>query len=83
MIRLVDMLDLMTADDPPIWMKSSGPASFPATEGNLLHHPFHARDLKDRADEVGIENVVYLPALDINDPSDESQMDFLLRHLGK
>jgi len=78
----VDMLDLMTADDPPVWIQNSNVgAGAPTSNNALLHHPYHARELRDRADATGIENVVYIPPLGITDPSGEELGDFLLRHL--
>jgi hypothetical protein len=47
-----------------------------------LHHPLHAKVLLDRAQAVGLENVVNIPELGIASSSTEGLVDFLLRHLG-
>ncbi len=80
----VDMLDFMTSDDAPLWVNNSlFSAGFPASQGALLHHPFFARELRDQADVVGLENVAYIPELGIEDPSGETIAEFFLRHLGE
>jgi acetyl esterase/lipase len=57
----VDMLTLLTADDPEIWINSTlrdvvPPFSAPDISS---HHAFHARELKKRADAVGVRNITY------------------------
>jgi acetyl esterase/lipase len=55
----VDMLDLMSKDDPPIWVSNINNAVvYPRNTGLLYHHAYHARELKERADALGIENVI-------------------------
>ena len=53
----------------------------PTSIASLYHHPLHAKAVQDRADEVGLENVVYIPRMDIEDPSGEELGAFLVRHL--
>lgn len=79
----VDMLSLMTADDPAIWISNTlrdvvHPYSAPDISS---HHAFHARELKQRADEVGVENITYYgknPIL-FSQPGNESWTQFCLR----
>lgn len=79
----VDMLDLMDANDAPLWIiNSKRSALAPINIGELLHHPLHAKVLLDRAQAVGLENVVNIPELGIASSSTEGLVDFLLRHLG-
>ena len=79
----VDMLDLMDAEDPPFYVDNFlEPAAPPLTPDLAFHHANHALVLSDRADELGIENVAYMKALGIEDPSGEDSMDFALRHFG-
>jgi hypothetical protein len=82
----VDMLDLMDADDPPFYaqndLEPAGPNAPPITVNLAFHHANHARVLAERADEVGLENVVNIPALMIADPSGEDSLAFALRHFG-
>lgn len=82
----VDMLDLMDADDPPFYaqndLEPAGPNAPPITVNLAFHHANHARVLAERADEIGLENVVNIPALMIADPSGEDSLAFALRHFG-
>lgn len=77
----VDMLALMSSDDPPFWVHNTLPEEVPATVGSLYHHPYHARALMDRATEVGVVSVGYIDALNVADPSGESEWEFALRQL--
>ena len=80
----VDMLALMDAQDAPIWVQNNqGNIGIPTNSNTLFHHGLHARTLRDRAIEVGLENVVYASGLGISDPSGEGLADFLLRQLGQ
>lgn len=79
----VDMLGLMDAQDAPIWVNNpQTDIGFPLGSDSLFHHGFHARELRDRAEAVGLENQVYVQALGIADPSGEDLATFFLRHLG-
>jgi para-nitrobenzyl esterase len=79
----VDMLALLTADDPAIWIDNTlrdvvHPYAAPDISS---HHAFHARELKQRADAVGVENSTYYgknPVL-YSHPSNESWTQFCKR----
>lgn len=83
----VDMLTLLTADDPSIWVDNTlrdvaHPYSAPEISS---HHAFHARELKQRADAVGVENITYYgknPVL-YSHPSNESWTQFCVRILNQ
>lgn len=78
----VDMLDLITPDDPPIWVSNERqPLSPPVTVDILFHHANHALMLKQQADAIGLPSVFYMPVLDINDPSGETLAEFVTRQL--
>ncbi|MCB9584984.1 MAG: alpha/beta hydrolase [Polyangiaceae bacterium] len=77
----VDMLGLMSSDDPPFWVHNTLPEKVPTTVGSLYHHPYHARALMDRATEVGVESVGYIDALGVADASGETEWQFALRRL--
>lgn len=80
----VDMLSLMDADDPPFFANNPlEPASAPLSVDLAFHHANHALVLKEQADEIGLENVSYMQALMIEDPSGESSYDFALRQFGR
>jgi len=78
----VDLLALMSADDPAMWLNNSQQsAAIPTTTLHLFHHPFHARELREQANIVGLTNVSYIPTIGIEDPSNEGVMSFLLRQI--
>mgnify|MGYP001824262558 CR=1 FL=1 len=79
----VDMLDMMDAEDPPVYVQNDlEPATAPLTVDLAFHHANHALVVADRADEIGLENVAYMKALMIEDPSGEDSLGFALRHFG-
>jgi acetyl esterase/lipase len=55
----------LTKDDPPLYMvysEADGPLPPDARPGQGIHHPNFGRQLKQKMDELGIENVyVYTP----------------------
>lgn len=82
--RRVDMLELLTPDDPPIFVRNQNqPNEFPASVALLFHHVNHATTIADRANEVGVECLLYAPVLGIEDPRGESEVDFALRLLAE
>lgn len=85
----VDMLGLLTADDPEIWVNNTlrdvvNPY-VPYNADIPSHHAFHARELKRRADSVGVENVVYYGKNPViyADPSNESWTQFCKRKINE
>ena len=80
----VDMLGLMDADDAPIFVRNRAVEAGNFV-GFILHHPLHARAVRERGDEVGLEVVAYYAteAEDYEDPSGETLVEFLIRHLLK
>jgi hypothetical protein len=78
----VDMLSLMSVDDPDTWIRNSEqPLVAPTNAGLLFHHAFHARELTEQANAIGLNNVSYIPQLNINDASAEQVIPFLVRHI--
>lgn len=79
--KKVDMLELMSADDPEFW--ASNPLSpitaVPANRDVLTHHALHVKVLKQWSDSIGIPSIVYFDGYD--DPSGESYQDFIIRKL--
>ncbi|MEM1110469.1 MAG: alpha/beta hydrolase [Pseudomonadota bacterium] len=82
----VDMLALMDANDAPFCVGNGGPASidfndFPSWDN--LHDPLHAKALRDRALEVGLEHRAYADGyfFTYSDPSGENCFDFMMRYL--
>ena len=80
----VDMLGLMSPDDPPFWVENDVEnPGIPVDKGELLHHGYHAMALKERADDVGVECQAYIPALGVADPAGDGVIKFLLDRLGE
>ncbi len=76
----VDLLVLLTPDDPPAYVRNNAQDVGPLEDGfDLLHHPLHALALHERAMEVGADLEADIPALDIT--SDSEAIEFLLAHL--
>ncbi|MFA5533984.1 MAG: hypothetical protein WDA19_05795 [Mariniphaga sp.] len=44
----------------------------------MNHHPLHAKAIRDKAVEVGLEAVVYAPEIGIEDPSGKDLVAFFL-----
>ncbi len=80
--KKVDMLAMMSPDDPEIWVANlQTPVVKPTRTGILNHHSFHARTLKEWADSIGIPNVVYYGTH--KDPSGEDFVSFMIRKLNE
>ena len=85
--RVVDCrFDLMDPNDPPFYaqndLEPAGPNAPPLSVNLAFHHANHALVLQEKADEIGLENVVYMKGLMVEDPSGEDDVDFGLRHFG-
>jgi para-nitrobenzyl esterase len=85
----VDMLTLMSADDPEIWINNTlrdviNPYN-PFSADIPSHHAFHARELKKRADALGVKNVAYYGKNPIiyAHPSNESWTQFCKRKINE
>lgn len=83
----VDMLALLTADDPEIFINNTlrdviNPYN-PFSPDIPSHHAFHARELKKRADAVGVDNITYYGKNPIlyADPSNENWVQFCKRKI--
>jgi hypothetical protein len=82
-----DMLALMTIDDPELWINNTlrevvHPYSAPDISS---HHAFHTRELKKRADAVGVKNITYYGKNPIiySHPSNESWVQFCKRKINE
>lgn len=59
----LDMLGMMTPDDPPFMAVSDKTAEIPPiSRGQFLHHPIHVKALREKAERVGVECVAIAPA---------------------
>lgn len=80
----VNMLEMISLDDAEYWVSNvNRPVIPPTNVGQVTHHAFHAKTLKEYADNIGLANVSYYgrnPIL-FEDPSNETVVDFLIRKL--
>ena len=74
----LDFLEKMTANDAPIFVHNKQAGGVPTTSDELHHHPLHAKALKDKAEEVGLEAIVYAPEIGIADPTGKDLVTFFL-----
>jgi hypothetical protein len=82
----VDMLGLITSDDPDIWVEGILTDVAPPINSNIAnHHAFHVRELKKKADSAGVTNICYYGKNPIifRDPSNEKQVEFLIRKVNE
>ncbi len=76
--RELDFLSELDKNDPPVFVCNNHKNGIPANDDELNHHPLHAKAIKKKAEEVGLEAVVYAPALDIVDSSGKDLVGFFL-----
>jgi acetyl esterase/lipase len=81
--KKVDMLDLLTSDDPEFFVDNTNqPVSVPTTLDLLYHHGYHARELKRKADAAKVPTVMYYGKPSIySEASGEKYTAFVLRKL--
>jgi acetyl esterase len=77
-----NMLGLLTADDPPLYLACSHPDGEPTDRGHLLHHPRHAQVIERRCKELGIPvTAVYAGDQKQWSKTQSELVEFLLRHV--
>lgn len=77
----LDFLGKMDENASPFFVYNRREGGVPTNDDELQHHPVHAKALKERAEEVGAEAVVYAPAIGILDESGKDLVDFFLEKL--
>lgn len=82
-MRDVDMLSHISRDDPPVFMFTSHPEGAIANRGHLLHHPAHARTVKQQCDATGVPATIYFALAEPRLEGDHQikLREFLLRQL--
>jgi len=77
----IDILALISSDDPEIWIQNTfHPNGLPVTSADINHHAFHAREIREYADAAGVAYIcTYGNPLIYSDPSGETYVDFLIR----
>ncbi len=74
----LDFLNKMNKNDAPVFVYNKHAAGIPTNQDDLNHHPLHAKAIKDKAEEVGLEAVVYAPEIGVVDPSGKDLVGFFL-----
>lgn len=77
----LDFLSKMNKNSPPVFIHNRHKAGMPETPDDVNHHPLHAKKLKERAEQVGLEAIVYAPEIGITDSSGKDLVDFFLEKL--
>lgn len=80
----LDMLGMLTPDDPPTFLYSAQPNVPPANRGHYVHHPKHAIAVKEKCDRLGIDAILITaenPAPEGKTPEDV-MLEFFFKHLG-
>jgi acetyl esterase/lipase len=80
----VDMLGLISKDDPPVYLVSTSEHDKLENLGDVNHSSLHAKAVKRRCDEVGVEAVLRITGdVPAADAAAGGPIEFLLKHLGK
>jgi len=78
----LDMLGLLSSDDPEIFVSNTDvPYTFPTNNGDVLHHPLHAKAILDKATEENVICKAYIPQMGIDNTNGENMPEFILRIL--
>ena len=77
----LDFLGKMRKSSSPVFIYNKHHNGIPVTQDELNHHPLHAKALKDKAEEVGLEAIVYAPEIGIVDTSGKDLVEFFLEKL--
>ena len=72
----LDFLGKMNKNAPPFFVYNRRESGVPANDDELQHHPLHAKALKEKAERVGVEAVVYAPAIGILDEKGRDLVEF-------
>lgn len=79
----LDILAKMKKGDAPVFIFNKHRGGIPKNQDELNHHPFHAKALKEQAERVGLEAVVYAPEIGITDASGKDLVQFFLEKFAK
>jgi acetyl esterase/lipase len=74
----LDFLAKMNKNDAPVFIFNKHKTGTPENQDDINHHPLHAKALKEKADNVGLQAIVYAPEIGITDPSGIDLVDFFL-----
>ena len=76
--KKLDLLDKIDKNDSPVFVYNKHKGGVPLDQDDLNHHPLHARAIKDKAEIIGLEAIVYAPEIGIVDKSGKDLVDFFL-----
>lgn len=74
----LDFLAKMNKNAAPFFVFNKQKGGLPTNQDEINHHPLHAKVLKDKADEIGAEAIIYAPEIGILDPSGKDLVEFFL-----
>jgi hypothetical protein len=77
----LDFLSKMNENAAPFFVFNKRKGGIPNNDDELQHHPLHAKALKERAEKVGAEAIVYAPEIGIVHESGKDLVDFFLEKL--
>lgn len=77
----LDFIQKMNKNSAPFFVFNKQKGGMPGNQDELNHHPLHAKALKEKAEEVSLEAVVYAPGIGIVDESGMDLVDFFLDKL--
>uniref|UniRef100_UPI003217DD73 alpha/beta hydrolase n=1 Tax=uncultured Draconibacterium sp. TaxID=1573823 RepID=UPI003217DD73 len=77
----LDFKGKMTESAAPFFVYNRREGGIPTNDDELQHHPLHAKALKEQAEKVGAEAIVYAPEIGIVDESGKDLVDFFLEKL--
>lgn len=77
----LDFLAKMDKNSSPIYIHNRHKGGIPETTDDVNHHPLHAKKLKEKAEQVGLEAIVYATEIGIIDPSGKDLVEFFLEKL--
>lgn len=80
----VDMLGLMSADDPPIYVHNQMPTTAaPKDQNELFHHGKHAQAVKAAGTAAGVSVTAVIEAYGVNEANGQDEWTFLIDKLKK
>lgn len=77
----LDFMGKLNKNAVPFFVYNRREGGIPTNDDELQHHPLHAKALKEKAESVGVEAVVYAPAIGIVDDSGKDLVEFFLEKL--
>jgi len=77
----LDFLSKMNKNSAPFFVYNRREGGIPTNDDELQHHPVHAKALKEQAEKVGLEAIVYAPEIGIVDESGKDLVEFFIEKL--